>query len=138
MDKLIEALITEFESVHKDSRYIYPRRNSHTSFHLVFDIRLDSSNTPHRRAATVDVMIFNAGSPARTFRLIDKIERHFTDRLITTESGDKLKFDRHKPVTSQQRIDGPDNFLRIDLAMDVAYYPSGKHQPEDMQHSNYQ
>lgn len=137
MDKYTE-LITEltdaFKNVHEDSQYSYPERKGGVDLFLVFDIRFNSSNTPHRRTATIDVSIFNAGSPARTFDLIDKIEQYFTDGLIETDDF-LLKFDRYAPISSKQRIDTRGVF-HYELMMDVICYDKGTNQPDHIQRLN--
>lgn len=137
MDKytdLFNEVTNTFKKIHKDSQYIYPTRRGPIELSLVYDIRFNSSNTPHRRTASVEVSIFNTKSPAGTFDLIDRIEHHFTDGLVETDNF-LVKFDRYAPITSQQRID-TSGLLRVDLTMDVTVYDKGTNYPDNIQRLN--
>lgn len=135
--KLVLALTGEFKKVHPDdSQYTYPVRQGAIDLTLVYDVRLHTSTNPRKRNVTIDVSILNVKSPARTLRLINKIDRHFKDLVIMTDEF-MVKFDRYQPIASQQHIETDEKLFRMDLTMEAIYYDDDPHQPESIQLSKY-
>lgn len=127
MDEMILVILDEFRTIHKDSHYIYPGKKGPIGTTLVFDIRNDLDSL------IIDVSILNTDSPKKSLQLINKIEQHFIDRVILADDY-MLKFDRHKPIANQNRINTKSSKIEhIELTINTKYYKNNTKGPDNVQ-----
>lgn len=106
--RIINKLREDFRALNAESYHILDSVEGPINLSLVFDTEFGESLSFNSQDLYIELNIFNTTSPANTFNLIDKINKHFKNRILTAENEFIVKFPQERPINNSRTLETDD------------------------------
>lgn len=106
------ALQREFQTLNEESYHYLTDNRGPINHQLTFSTEYGRSLYFNSQQLTIQINIFNTGSVSRTFKLIEEIKKHFTNRILKVGGEFIVKFPPEHPIGSQRNVETGSNEIR--------------------------